>query len=172
MGDEVRRTQKGNNNAYCQDNELSWFDWTLLAKHAEIHRFVKSLIMFRERRDLAREGTKLTLNDLLKRARVEWHGVGLRRPDWGEHAHCLAFSLMSIAGRVEFHAMLNAYWEPLPFELPRAGEGDRQPWRRWIDTSLSSPDDICDWDAAPVVSETTYTVAPRSVVFLARRSET
>ncbi len=47
MGDEVRRTQGGNNNAYCQDNEISWFDWTLLERHADIHRFVRTLIRYR-----------------------------------------------------------------------------------------------------------------------------
>ena len=48
MGDEVRRTQRGNNNAYCQDSDISWFDWSLLERHADIHRFVKGLIRFRQ----------------------------------------------------------------------------------------------------------------------------
>ena len=52
MGDEMRRTQRGNNNAYCQDNEISWLDWTLLERHRDVHRFVKSLIAFRMRRDV------------------------------------------------------------------------------------------------------------------------
>ena len=57
MGDEVRRTQRGNNNAYCQDNEISWFDWTLLERHADIHRFVKTLIRIRALRESVRTST-------------------------------------------------------------------------------------------------------------------
>ena len=77
MGDEVRRTQRGNNNAYCQDNEMSWFDWTLLEQHAGIHRFVKELTAFRQRRDIVHEADVLSLNELLRRAKIEWHGVRL-----------------------------------------------------------------------------------------------
>ena len=66
MGDEVRRTQQGNNNAYCQDNEISWFDWTLLERHADIHRFVKLLTAFRQRRDVVTGDRPLTLNELLQ----------------------------------------------------------------------------------------------------------
>jgi len=62
--------------------------------------------------------------------------------------------------------MLNAYWEPLRFELPPAGMSNHGAWRRWIDTSLPSPDDIVDWERAPQISDTTYLVQPRSVAFL------
>ena len=66
MGDEVRRTQQGNNNAYCQDGDISWFDWSLLERHADIHRFVKALNTFRQRRDVVAEEGKLSLNQLLE----------------------------------------------------------------------------------------------------------
>ena len=66
MGDEVRRTQRGNNNAYCQDNETSWFDWTLLARHADVHRFVKLLIARRLMRDVEHERRRVSLNQLLR----------------------------------------------------------------------------------------------------------
>jgi glycogen operon protein len=66
MGDEVRRTQGGNNNAYCQDNDTSWFDWTLLAKHADVHRFVALLNARRLLRDLEAEGQRVSLNQLLR----------------------------------------------------------------------------------------------------------
>ena len=100
MGDEVRRTQQGNNNAYCQDSEISWFDWSLLERHADIHRFVKALNAFRQRRDVVAEEGKLSLNQLLQRAQIEWHGVALNRPDWSEHSHSLAFTLRKPAARV------------------------------------------------------------------------
>ncbi|MGE5248061.1 MAG: glycogen debranching protein GlgX [Verrucomicrobiota bacterium] len=166
MGDEVRRTQRGNNNAYCQDNEVSWFDWGLLARHADVHRFVKTLIAARQRRSALLEGAKVSLNEMLKRARIEWHGVTLRRPDWSDVSHSLAFTLHSVRGRFLVHSMLNAYWETLTFELPVVPEGRGQPWRRWIDTSLPSPDDICGWEDAPVITNPAYAVPPRTSVFV------
>ena len=66
MGDEVRRTQRGNNNAYCQDNETSWFDWTLLEKHADVHRFVSLLNARRVLRDVEHERQRVALNQLLR----------------------------------------------------------------------------------------------------------
>jgi len=167
MGDEVRRTQRGNNNAYCQDSELSWFDWTLLERHPDVHRFVRLLCAFRQRRDALVEHVHLTLNQLLERARIEWHGVALDCPDWGEESHSLAFTLRTLGARFSFHGMLNAYWEPLAFELPAAPGGPGRGYRRCIDTSLPSPDDIQPWESARTVEETRYVVAPRSIVLLA-----
>ena len=82
MGDEVRRTQRGNNNAYCQDNETSWFDWTLLSRHADVHRFVRLLIARRLMRDVEHERRRVSLNQLLQRretrlARREARSAGL-----------------------------------------------------------------------------------------------
>jgi isoamylase len=166
MGDEVRRTQRGNNNAYCQDSDVNWFDWSLLERHGDIHRFVKELNKFRQRRDVTADTTALSLNQLLHRARIKWHGVALNRPDWSNHSHSLAFTLRSLHGRFLLHGMLNAYWEALTFELPQAPEGG-QAWRRCIDTALNSPDDICPWENAPAVTQATYIAQPRSVVLLA-----
>jgi glycogen operon protein len=165
MGDEVRRSQNGNNNAYCQDSDVSWFDWGLLQRHEDIHRFVKALNEFRQRRDVVEQESALSLNQLLCRARVEWHGVALNRPDWSDHSHSLAFTLRSLRGRFLLHGMLNAYWEPLTFEVPSMEAQKR--WRRCIDTALNSPDDICAWDTAPVVPHPTYVAQPRSIVLLA-----
>ena len=118
MGDEVRRTQRGNNNAYCQDGEVSWLDWRLLERHRGLRRFVKGLAAFRLRRDIV--GEPFTLNQLLQWARIEWHGVQLGRPDWSDHSHSLAFTLGTPRWRFVLHAMFNAWWEPLTFELPGA----------------------------------------------------
>jgi glycogen operon protein len=166
MGDEMRRSQYGNNNAYCQDNEISWLDWTLLQHHADIHRFAKMLIAFRSRRDVATENLHLTLNQLLRQAQLEWHGTALNRPDWSDDSHSIAFTVKSLRERFTIHAMLNAYWGPLTFELPPAGEQRNRNWRRWIDTSSPSPDDICAWDEAPTVSGSSFVVEARSLVLL------
>jgi pullulanase/glycogen debranching enzyme len=150
----------------CQDGDISWFDWRLLEKHAGIHRFVWDLIALRQRRDLVANVDRLSLNQLLARATIEWHGVALHRPDWGEHSHSLAFTLRSLQARYLLHGMLNAYWEPLRFELPPVPGESQQRWRRCIDTALASPDDISRWERAAPVTQPAYVVQPRSVVFL------
>jgi isoamylase len=172
MGDEVRRTQHGNNNGYCQDAESNWFDWTLLERHADVHRFVKLLNRFRQRRDVVVAGSSLTLNELLQHARIEWHGVRLGQPDWSDRSHTLAFTFHSLNRRFLLHGMFNAYWQPLSFELPSVTSGNGQRWRRCIDTALSADDDIRPWDAAPPVESESYTVQPRSVVLLASSGKT
>ena len=166
MGDEVRRTQGGNNNAYCQDNGTSWFDWTLLAKRADVHRFVSLLNACRVLRDVEHERQRVVLNEVLRRADITWHGVELDRPDWSPSSHSIAFTAKATADRVSFHAIVNAYWEPLEFALPPISDGGRARWRRWIDTFLESRDDIIEWGRAPVVRGHTYRAEPRSVVVL------
>jgi glycogen operon protein len=163
MGDEVRRTQHGNNNAYCQDNETSWFDWTLVAKHADLHRFVKVLSAHRLMRNTGPETETISLNQLLRTADRAWHGVRLGQPDWSVSSHSLASGIMCSDKKLLFYLILNAYWEPLDFELP-ATTADS--WHRWIDTSLDSPHDISEFGSAPVVGGGTYRAGPRSVVVL------
>jgi glycogen operon protein len=164
MGDEARRSQQGNNNAYCQDNEISWFDWQLLDKHADIHRFVRMLNAFRQRRDVVTEGTS-TLSRFLSNARITWHGIALGKPDWSDHSRSLAFNMRSFNGRFAFHIIFNAYWEELTFELPEVAGGEHG-WRRCIDTALASPDDINRWAEAPSVTTPDCRAQPRSIVFL------
>ena len=166
MGDEIRRTQKGNNNTYCQDNEVSWFDWSLLTKYADVHRFVRLLIVRRLRRDLSPELQRMTLTQLIRDAKKSWHGVKLNQPDWGDDSHSLAFSVEVPSEHLHFHIILNSYWEPLEFELPPVGTGEQSPWRRWVDTFLDAPKDICEWQAAPSVPGFVYRAGPRSVVVL------
>jgi isoamylase len=165
MGDEVRRTQRGNNNPYGQDNEISWFDWTLLAKHADIHRFVSLLNERRVLRSADPERQHLSLEQVLRSATTAWHGVKLGQPDWSDWSHSLAFSAEDPYEQLWVHAILNAYWEALDFELPSPGNGDRA-WRRWIDTSLQSPFDIVEWASAPPMPAGSYRAEPRSVVVL------
>jgi glycogen operon protein len=168
MGDEVRRTQAGNNNAYALDNETNWFDWALLDKHADIHRFARMLTAFRQRRGVVAENITLDLKQLLERTRITWHGVRLNEPDWSDHSHSLAFTLNSFCNRFLFHAIFNAYWQPLQFELPLVAPDGRSAWRRCIDTSLAAPDDIRRWAEATTISATHYPAGPRSVALLVR----
>jgi isoamylase len=166
MGDEVRRTQSGNNNAYCQDNETSWFDWTLLAKHTDVHRFVTQLNAQRALRDLESERQNVSLNRLLRQANLVWHGVKLGQPDWGNASHSIAFTVEIRREKLLFHLILNAYWEPLDFKLPQPDKSSENPWRRWIDTALDSPHDIVQWETAESVPGYAYRTQARSVVVL------
>ena len=166
MGDEVRRSQYGNNNAYCQDNETSWFDWTLSAKHADVHRFVTLLNARRVLRDPEPERLRLSLNQLLRGVNLAWHGVKLNQPDWGESSHSIAFTVEIREEKLLFHVILNAYWEPLDFELPRLDNGGENPWHRWIDTALDSPQDILEWAKAEPLHGYNYRAESRSVVML------
>ena len=168
MGDEVRRTQGGNNNAYCQDNEISWFDWTLVEQHADVHRFVTLLNERRLLRDIEHERRRVTLTQMISQAKKTWHGVKLGQPDWSEHSHSFALSVDLPREGLAMHAILNAYWAALQFELPSTGHDGASPWRRWIDTSLESPDDIVPWQTAPQHKEPTYQATARSVVVLFR----
>ncbi|MCI0685032.1 MAG: glycogen debranching protein GlgX [Gemmataceae bacterium] len=164
MGDELRQSQGGNNNAYCQDNETSWLDWTLLAKHADVHRFVALLNARRVLRDVEHERRRTSLNQLIARAQKAWHGVKLHQPDWSDHSHSIAFDAVLGQEGLRFYLILNAYWEALEFELPRLEDGNR--WRRYIDTALDSPDDIVPWEQAPALSSNNYRAGARSAVIL------
>ncbi|HKM81217.1 MAG TPA: glycogen debranching protein GlgX [Candidatus Acidoferrum sp.] len=168
-GDEIRRSQKGNNNAYCQDNEISWFDWTLVNKHSGLFRFCKSMIRFRKmhaavRRDQFFDGSvnERGLKD------VTWHGTKLNSPGWDNTgARSLAMTLAGFNGDADLHVMFNMFWEGLEFELPVV------PGRRWclaVDTAQPSPHDIVDPGSERDVLGNTHRVEARSVVVLVNRT--
>ena len=165
MGDEARRSQAGNNNAYCQDNEISWFDWRLLDRHADIYRFTKELIALRMSRKLPVERLDLTLSELLRRQPIQWHGVQLNAPDWSYESHSLAATVALLGHELILHLIINAYWEPLEFEIPPL-DGPNKSWHCCIDTHLDAPHDICKWSEAAAVKGATYRAEPRSVVLL------
>ena len=165
MGDEVRRSQRGNNNPYCQDNETSWFDWNLLRKHADVLRFVRLLIGRRLLRDVEHEQRRASLRQVLSETKPAWHGVKPNQPDWSPFSHSIAFGGESKNEGVLAHIILNAYWESLDFELPLLSRGNKH-WRRWIDTALDPPHEICEWNTEPEVPAVTYRVGARSVVVL------
>jgi glycogen operon protein len=170
MGDEARRTQVGNNNAFCQNNEISWFNWSLIEKHADIHRFVKELIALRTNESLPVERLDMTLTELLRQQPVQWHGVKLNAPDWGHESHALAATVRLLGYPLLLHIIINAYWKALEFELPSL-EGRQETWRRSIDTYLDPPHDICSWAHSQVVPGSTCRVQPRSVVVLLAQDE-
>jgi isoamylase len=166
MGDEVRRTQHGNNNAYCQDDETNWFDWSLVTKHADVHRFVKLLIARRLLRDTGPEHRRMSLTQLINGATKNWHGTKLYQPDWSDQSRSVAFGAELKGEGLLVYFIFNAYWEPLEFELPRTEKSGLRSWKRWIDTFLEAPQDIVPWQEAHSVPDHVYRAGPRSVVVL------
>lgn len=166
MGDEIRRTQRGNNNAYCQDNEISWMDWSLLEKHADLYRFVRLVAQRRVLRDLGPERERKTLSEMIHSSIRSWHGIKPREPDWSDHSHSMALSVDLHEEGLKVYLALNAWTEPLTFELPDIDVASQGCWRRWIDTSLDSPEDIVEWQCAQPFSGNFYHVGPQSLVVL------
>jgi isoamylase len=163
MGDEVRRTQLGNNNAYCQNNEVSWFDWSLCQRHADLHRFVRFLIQLRLRFAASPRGNFFSLAEFIERAKIQWHGVQLWAADLSANSHSLA-ATGNIENEGGFHLMINAYWESLCFSLPAVPDGCG-PWRRLIDTFQDALSDFLEQEAA-TQHPTAYTVQSRSIVLM------
>ena len=168
-GDEVRRTQRGNNNAYCQDNEVSWFDWTLAGKNRDLHRFWKRMIEFRKRRHALR-GRQFFAGARNERglADVTWHGTRLNSPGWSDpEARALGMTLAGFGGESDIHVMMNMFYDSLDFELPVV-TGRR--WWKAVDTALAPPFDIADAGGESEAAGDTCTVQGRSVVVLINRS--
>jgi glycogen operon protein len=165
MGDEVRRTQGGNNNAYCQDNEIGWFDWTLVEKHAGMLRFWQRMIAFRRQHPTIHRPRYFNgmvnargLRDL------SWHGCDGAPPNWGDpDARAVAFTLGGQGQDADIHVIMNMYWEPLSFVLP---DLNGRVWRRAVDTSLPSPDDIAEPGHETPVAAGAYRAGPRSIAIL------
>jgi len=169
MGDEICRTQRGNNNAYCLDDETAWFDWSAIAREAEIHRFVRQLISFRNARMLPIDRLDLTLNELIARHRVEWHGIALGEPDWSDTSHSLAATFHFYDDQLALHLMINAYWEPLTFAIPPLDERYSS-WRCCVDTFRPPPHDARAWSDAETVRGAAVVVQPRSIAVLVTKS--
>ena len=130
MGDEVRRTRKGNNNGYCQDNELSWFDWDLVERNIDLLEFVQQLIKFNQSQRIFRMERFWSEKPERGNECITWHGVKLLEPDWSYHSHALAYQLREEFGDYQYHFMINAWTEPLQFELPQTDNK----WHLMIDT--------------------------------------
>lgn len=168
-GDEIRRTQQGNNNAYCQDNEVSWFDWTLREKQQGLFTFVKRMIAFRKAHANLTPGRFFTgAPDEHGHPDIEWHGCLLRSPGWADpSSHVLAFTIWGKGQDDDIHVMLNMESLDLAFQVPALQE---KTWVRVVDTSLASPLDVADTGQAIPVTENRYQVVRHSVVVLVSKN--
>jgi glycogen operon protein len=126
---------------------------------------VKLLIERRVMRDLEHERRRVSLSQIIREAKHAWHGVKLNQPDWSPVSHTLAISAELKNEGLLLYVILNAYCEALDFELPTVTNGTEN-WRRWVDTALDPPHDICEWNTATPVLGGTYRAGERSVVVL------
>jgi isoamylase len=167
MGDEFGRTQQGNNNTYCHDNELNWLDWTLKESNDELFRFCRRLIAFRHRHPALRNPRHAGLpphdaNSL----EISWHGLKPWQPDWAPYSRTLAM-LVHRTARGEHdivYAAFNMYWAPLEFELPSPVTGQ---WRLFADTGATPPDDSSEPGEEPLLAnQEKIVVGTRSTLIL------
>jgi glycogen operon protein len=169
-GDEFLRTQGGNNNAWCQDNDTSWIDWNLAERNADFLRFVRELIALRKRHPALRRRDFFHERPVaLSPREIVWHGLKPNQPDFSGCSRTLAFVLDGRGTTREpdhdFYFACNAWEEALPFQIPAAPS--RQRWRRALDTALPPPQDIVAPEAGTIIQPgTAYAVEAYSLLML------
>ena len=177
MGDEMGRTQHGNNNAYCHDNELNWLDWRLYEKNKELFRFVRTLTAFRSAHPVLRSAEHFRNTDYVGSGYpdISWHGVSPWAPDWSGYSRTLAFMLCgqhARGGAVKddyLYVIMNMHWEGCTFELPVPPASYQ--WRVFANTAAPSPEDIWEPGTEPVLhDQRRFVSGPRSVVILVGRA--
>jgi glycogen operon protein len=161
------RTQGGNNNAYCQDNPVSWLDWRLLDRNRDLFRFFKVLIRYRQAHPILR---RRTFFDPPPASAGEsgWHGPRLNRPDWSPDSRVVSMHLLGGRHDHDLLVIANMQENRERFELPTPSAGKR--WHRFVDTSLPSPLDAAEDEAMAFLGNVrSYDVSARTVVVLVGR---
>jgi isoamylase len=164
-GDEIRRTQGGNNNAYNQDNATSWIDWRLAAQHRDVLRYFTHVIAFRKAHPALSRPYFYT-GEISERglADITWHGTTLNSPGFDDpEARALACTIAGFRGAADLHVMMNMYWEPLEFDVPAI---PGRAWRLAIDTFAGTPRDIASQGKEHPFTGASCTVQGRSIVVL------
>jgi len=176
MGDEMGRTQGGNNNAYCHDSDINWLDWTLVTRKWELLRFAKLMIHFRRAHPVLRSRYHLRNQDYVGSgyADISYHGTQAWTPDWSGGSRVFAFMLCgkhAKQGAVrddDIYVAMNMYWEALPFSLPPLPPGRR--WHVFANTGASAPQDIYPpGQEVPIEDQTRILAGGRSVIILVGR---
>jgi isoamylase len=179
MGDEMGRSQKGNNNAYCHDNELTWLDWRLYRDNHELFRFVRTLIAFRNAHPVLRSAHHFRNTDYVGSGfpDISWHGVTPWAADWSGYSRTLAFMLCghhARGGTVKddhLYVIMNMHWEGCEFGLPGLPEPYR--WRVFANTAATAPEDVWEPGTEPVLhDQRRFVTGARSVAILVGRATT
>lgn len=161
-GDELRRTQRGNNNAYCQDNAVSWVDWNFLEKHREIHRFARGMIAFRRAHPVLRRAAFYSDAD------IQWFGPQGTAPAWADPGRKSFACLIFGQSEADLFLMFNADTAPSDFSIP-AAPGIKT-WRVAVDTSHEAAGDLYEPGKEPSIEErASFRVGPRSSAILLAR---
>ncbi|MCR5536701.1 MAG: isoamylase [Succinivibrio sp.] len=136
MGDEVLRTQRGNNNAYCQDNELSYLNWNFTPMQKDMLKFTQRLIKLRTHGKLQSKANEATvLNKALRNSKLQWHGVKPFQPDWSDGSHSIGILVYYGEFGLYAYVFFNAYWQDLTIELPPPPNNVKRKWIKIVDTS-------------------------------------
>lgn len=176
MGDEMRRTQLGNNNAYCHDTSLNWLDWSLLDRHENIFRFVQRCIEFRKAHPVLRNKHHFQNRDYLGTGKpdITFHGTKAWQPDWSDNSRSFAYLLCGGHAKNgymvddDIYVAMNMYWEPLWFELPELGI--KRKWHVFLNTGAKEPLDIFDVSREPMLdNQDGILLGSRSVLVLVGR---
>jgi glycogen operon protein len=164
-GDEFLHTQGGNNNAWCQNNEISWLNWRLTETNHEMLRFVRKLIAFRHRHPCLTRSRFFTGQLTSSRGipDIAWHGLRLNEPLWGNNeAQVLAFTIAgSTATEEDLHIVLNMSERDIEIQLP---DIPQRQWHLTIDTAAPSPNDILEKACQRAVDKNIQRVQARSIV--------
>ena len=156
MGDEIARTQLGNNNAYCQNNKITWMDWDRKETFQDLFHFTKSMIKLRKSYSIFRKEEYLKMDE-----EIILHGVKLHQPDYSFHSLSIAFEIWDQESDTQFYIALNSYSETLEFELPILK--NKKEWYLLTDTSKV---ETCDFKAEEKITETNYSVISKSSIIL------
>lgn len=153
MGDEILRTQKGNNNAYCQDNELSYMNWDLTPRQKEMFNFTKLMIKRRTTRVRSSHTTRrrsyAMLDGVLRNTKIQWHGIKPFQPDWSDNSHTIGVMIYWGLYSIYAYVFVNAFWEDLTIELPPLPRNSKRQWNLLVDTADTNPDDVVNLFAMP-----------------------
>jgi isoamylase len=169
MGDELGRTQNGNNNAYCHDDPENWMDWALLEPYSELFRFASKMIRFRTEHTVLQGSSYFRQEDWAGSGKpdIGFHGTMMFAADFSEYSRCLAFLICGAHSEpqdVDIYVAMNMHWEPLLFELPTNNASEQ--WKVVINTSMLAPADFVDEaDAVPLIANE-ITVGARSIMVL------
>jgi glycogen operon protein len=176
MGDEMARSQRGNNNTYCHDSEINWLDWTLLDTHADFFRYVQLCIAFRNAHPILRNREYFRNQDYMGSgyADISWHGTQAWNADWSDYCSTLAFMLSgkhAKGGTAEddfIYVAMNTHWQAYDFALPELPLG--QKWYLFADTYRLPPEDIWEPGSEPVLpDQSSIWVGDRAMVILVGR---
>ncbi|KAA0241681.1 MAG: hypothetical protein EDM75_16415 [Chlorobiota bacterium] len=160
----MRKTQLGNNNAYCHDNAMNWFDWSLLHKHHDIHHFAKKLIHFTQSHHIFSWCSPWMNGGNFGESIMDLHGIEPFKPDLSDHSLSIAYTLKDFWNNSYYHFIINSYWAPLDFMLPHYANMER--WEVVVDTAEESPKDFHQPGSGVYVEGVRYLARERSFVIL------